>query len=542
MRHTDSHRWLAGTLALLLVFALLLGVSVAFTGCASSTPVATTKLGKVQGAVTTKGIDTFKGIPYATPPVGDLRFMPPKPAAPWNGTFMALKYGKAAPQPPDALSGVRPAQQSEDCLTLNVWTPAVDSSKRPVMVWIHGGGFTNGSGSDPIYDGANLSKRENVTVVTINYRLGPFGFLYLSGLGGPDYAQSGNLGLLDQVEAVKWVKDNISAFGGDPSNITVFGESAGSISICSLLGMPAAKGLFKRAIAESGAPNLMHSAQNAQSITTKFMQQAGVTDIAGLRALTTAQMVAAETAMSQQKTSYELVFGPVIDGSAIPQPPLDAVAAGSAAGVDLIIGTNLDEMRLWTLAVPQLARFPLAVVSPYIPMVQQAITLTALATPEAVSASYASRRPAASAGDVSLAVMTDVMFRVPAIRVAESQSAKQKTWMYLFTWPSPTIKSLGACHAIELAFVFGNLKAARVSRLIGQDPPQVLSNTMQDAWGAFAKTGDPNGKGVPSWKAYDAQTRATMILNTTSKQEDDPYGADRAVWNGVPFNGVKPSL
>ena len=542
MRHTPIHGRLAGALAVLLVVALIAGISLVFAGCGSSTPLATTRLGKVQGVVAGNGVDSFKGIPYASPPVGDLRFMPPQPAPPWNGTFMALKYGKAAPQPKDALTGVLPSQQSEDCLNLNIWTPAVDTAKRPVMVWIHGGGFTNGSGSDPIYDGANLSKRENVAVVTINYRLGPLGFLYLAGIGGSSYAQSGNLGLLDQVAAIKWVKDNISAFGGDPSNITVFGESAGSISVCSLLGMPSAKGLFKRAIAESGAANLMHSTQNAQTITTKFMQQAGVSDIAGLRALSTGQIVAAETAMSQLKTSYELLFGPVIDGAAIPQPPLQAVEAGSASDVDLLIGTNLDEMRLWTLAVPQLARFPLAVVSPYIPMVQLAISLTALATPEAVAASYSSRRPGASPGDVSLAVMTDVMFRVPAIRVAEKQSAKQKTWMYLFEWPSPTVKSLGACHAIELPFVFGNLHAARVSRLIGQNPPQALSDTMQDAWGAFARTGDPNGNGVPNWQPYNAQTRATMILNTTSKQENDPFAADTAVWNGVPFDGVKPSL
>jgi para-nitrobenzyl esterase len=529
-------------LALVLVASICAVLAVAAAGCGAST-VASTDLGKVQGQATANGTLAFLGIPYAAPPVGNLRFMPPRPASPWSGTRKAYSPGKSEAQPPDAISGTSVAQQSEDCLTLNVWSPALDNSRRPVMVWIHGGGFTNGTGSDPLYDGAKLSKRGNVTVVTINYRLGPFGFLYLGGVGGPDYAQSGNLGLLDQVAAIRWVRDNIASFGGDPGNITVFGESAGSMSISTLLGMPSAKGLFRRAIADSGAANLMHSTQNAAAITARFMQLAGVSDIAGLRSLTTAQMVQAETAMATQKTSYELLFGPVVDGSAVPQPPLDAITAGSASGVDLLIGTNLDEMRLWTLAVPALAQFPLGVVSGFIPIVQQAITLTSLGTPDAVAASYQSRRPQATPPDVSLAVLTDSMFRVPAIRVAEAQSARQsRTWMYLFTWPSPTVPTLGACHAIELPFVFGNLEGGRIARLIGSTPPQNLSETMQDAWTAFARTGDPNAAGVPHWQPYESRSRATMILNTSTQQQDDPYGADRQVWDGIPFDGVKPSL
>jgi len=542
MRDSRTHSHLTKSISASLVTILCAGLLIGLTGCGSAT-LASPPAGKIQGLATANGTVAFKGIPYAAPPVGSLRFMPPQPPKPWTGTFEALKYGKAEAQPPDAISGSSQFQQSEDCLTLNIWTPGVDSTRRPVMLWIHGGGFTNGSSADPVYDGANLAKRGNVTVVTINYRLGPFGFLYLGNLGGADYAQSGNLGLLDQVAAVKWVRDNISAFGGDPGNVTVFGESAGSISICTLLSMPAAKGQFKRAIAESGAANLMHSTQNAASITAKFMQTAGVTDIAGLRALSTDKMVQAEAAMSQQKTQYELLFGPVIDGVAIPRPPLQAIAAGSASGVDVLIGTNLNEMRLWTLAVPGFARYPLGIDAAFMPIVQNAISLTSLKTPPAVAASYKSRRPAAADGDVALTALTDAMFRVPSMRVAEAQSIKQpKTWMYLFTWPSPTVAGLGACHAIELPFVFGNLKGARLAQLIGFNPPQKLSQTIQDAWTSFARTGNPNAGGVPAWKAYDARTRATMIFNTSSKQQNDPYGADRLVWQGVPFDGVQPSL
>ncbi|HEY5531521.1 MAG TPA: carboxylesterase/lipase family protein [Candidatus Anoxymicrobiaceae bacterium] len=530
------------TLVILLVAALCAGLALAGAGCGTNS-VASTKLGKVEGRPASNGVLVFKGMPFAAPPVGDLRFMPPQPAKPWSGTHQAFAFGKAEAQPPDALTGESKQAQSENCLTLNVWTPGLDNTKRPVMVWIHGGGFTNGSGSDSIYDGANLSKRGDTVIVTINYRLGPFGFLYLGNVGGPRYAQSGNLGLLDQLAAIRWVRDNARAFGGDPGRITVFGESAGSISISALLGMPAARGLFNRAIAESGAANLARSTQSAEATTARFMQIAGVSDIAGLRSLTTSQMVSAEAEMKKQKMQAALLFGPVIDGSAVPQPPLDAIEAGSASGVDLLIGTNLNEINLWTLATPAVARFPLSVVSAYIPIVQSAISLTSPATPEAVAASYKSRRPAATDGEVSLAAITDSMFRVPAIRVAEAQSPKQsKTWMYLFTWPSPVFSRLGACHAIELPFVFGNMKASRISTLIGRNPPQRLVDTMQSAWLAFAKNGNPNASGVPEWQAYDAGSRATMILNATSKQQDNPYGADTDVWNGVPFNSVKPSL
>jgi para-nitrobenzyl esterase len=522
----------AAVLALVVVLCACLFAVAA--GCGPVTS-ATTDLGSVQGALASNGTIAFKGIPYAAPPTGDLRFLPPRPARPWTGTRKAIRFGPAEVQPPDPLTGSGAQPQSEDCLTLNIWTPRLDSSHRPVMLWIHGGGFANGAGSDPIYDGASLAKRGDVVVVTINYRLGPFGFLYLRDAGGPEYAQSGNLGLLDQIAAIKWVRDNASSFGGDGTSITVFGESAGSMSVCTLMGMPGAKGLFRRAIAESGAANLLRDTRGAAAVTAQFMKAAGVTDVAGLRKLTARQMVAAETSMSKGRVGAEMQFGPVIDGAAVPLSPLDAIKGGSAAGVDLMIGTNLDEVRLWTLAVPGLATYPLSVVSPYWPTAATAISQTALGTPQAVSQSYQSRRPGASEGDVSLAALTDLTFRVPAIRVAEAQGPQQsKTWMYLFTWPSPTLHIVRSCHAIELPFVFGNLSAARVRRLIGSNPPADLSVTMQTAWTSFARSGNPNSKGVPNWNPYEG-ARATMIFNTTSGQQNDPYAEDRLVWQGVPF-------
>jgi para-nitrobenzyl esterase len=513
----------------------------ALGGCAGG-GIVSAPAGKIRGQVTANGVVAFKGIPYAAPPVGDLRFQPPQPAKPWSGTLRALDYGKAEIQPRNAIAGTAPQQQSEDCLFLNVWAPKLDSRRRPVMVWIHGGGFKNGSGSDPLYDGSNLARRGDVDVVTINYRLGPFGFLYLGGVGGTAYAQSGNLGLLDQVAAVKWVRDNIGAFGGDPSNVTIFGESAGGMSVCALLGMPEAKGLFRHAIAESGAANMVRDTATASVITSGFMTAAGATDVNALKALSARQMVAAESKMVSPSAQSEFVFGPVVDGAALPQPPLQTIAAVGASGVDLMIGTNHDEIRLWTLAAPAVARLPLGVLASYIPTVQGACNATAPGSTGAVAASYQSRMPGASDGDVSMAVLTDSIFRVPSIRVAEAQSPGQSnTWMYMFSWPSPETPSVGACHAIELPFVFGNFNG-QVERLVGTSPPQALSNTIQDAWAAFARTGNPNKAGVPAWKAYETGTRATMVFNTTTSQQDDPAGQDRLVWNGVPFDGVVPPL
>ncbi len=512
-------------LAAVLIAALCSALILFSAGCGIGT-TAVTAQGRVEGKVAANGVVVFKGIPYAAPPVDALRFKPPEPPKPWDGTLKAFDFRDAAAQPKGDIASASGVVKSEDCLNLNVWTPGVDGGRRPVMVWIHGGGFTNGAGSEPLYDGARLAKRGDVVVVTLNYRLGAFGFLYLGELGGAEYAQSGNLGLLDQVAALEWVRDNIAAFGGDPGNITVFGESAGSMSTCTLMAIPAAKGLFSRAIAESGALSLIHSTGDAAAVTRQLMQYAGVTDLQGLLSLDTERIVQAESDMIRANPASATVFGPVLDGSVILEPPLHSIAAGSASGVELIIGTNLDEMRLWAAEAPAMAMYPLSVVAPFIPKVQAAVGGSA----DAIASSYKSRRPGATDGDVTMAVLTDVMFRLPAIRVAEASAKQPKTYMYLFTWSSPAAPKLGSCHAMELPFVFGNLEGTRFEALLGEDPPRKLSDAMQDAWLSFARSGDPG------WKPYDLEDRATMVFNVVSAQQDDPFGADRRVWDGIPFD------
>jgi para-nitrobenzyl esterase len=524
----------------LLIVALLGVVLAVCPGCGGKNLVAQTRFGKVKGQVESGGILAFKGIPYARPPVGELRFKPPLPPEPWSDTFKAVLFGPVAPQTIEKFGSTSTQEQSEDCLSLNVWTRGIDNKHRPVMVWIHGGGFTSGSGSDEWYDGSTFSTRGDVVMVTINYRLGALGFLYLGGVSGPEYAQSGNLGLLDQVAALKWVRDNIAAFGGDPGNVTVFGESAGSMSVCTLMGTPAAKGLFHRAIAESGALNLVNDVDYAAGITGKFMAQAGVTDMAGLRSLTTEQIIKAQGDLLAREGRSGTPFGPVIDGSVLPEPPLHAIAEGSAAGVDFLAGTNLDEVRFWMISTPLLAVATIQTALQYMPMLKKSLGDRA----GSIEASYKAKRPKATDGDITMAIATDVMFRVPQIRVVEAQCAhRPKTWMYLFTWPSPVHDGiLGSCHALELPFVFDRLHAPLTVEFLGNDPPQKLADIMQDAWIAFAKTGDPNHKGIPNWPAYNKRTRATMELNVNPAVLNDPYGAERRLWNGIPFDSVNPSL
>jgi para-nitrobenzyl esterase len=529
------------TVLALLMAILLSAILAVVPGCGggSASPVVNTNYGKVEGQANSRGILSYKGIPYAAPPVKELRFKPPLPPKPWSDTLHAILFGPIAPQTEDLIETGTPQRQSEDCLYLNVWTPGTDGRRRPVMVWIHGGGFTNGSGSDTWYDGATFAERGGVVVVTLNYRLGALGFLYLGVVGGPQYAQSGNLGLLDQIAALKWVRDNIAAFGGDPGNVTIFGESAGSMSVCTLMGTPAAKGLFRRAIAESGGLNLVSNTDVASGITRRFMAGAGVTDMAGLLSLTADQIIKAQGDVTAGESSGTTTFGPVVDGSVLPEPPLHAIEKGSAAGVDFMIGTNLDEVRFWLIQNPALAIAPLQITLNYIPILREVVG----ANSASISASYKSRRPAATDGDITMAVTTDVMFRVPSIRVAEAQSAQgPNTRMYLFTWPSPVHDGiLRSCHALELPFVWNVLHAPRTFEFLGANPPQKLADTMQNAWIAFAKTGDPNNGSMPNWPTYDQRTRATMILDVNASVQDDPYSADRVLWDGIPFDSVDPA-
>ena len=487
-----------------------------------------TTSGPVRGAAE-GAVRSFKGVPYAAPPFGDLRFAAPAPPVPWSEVRTCTAYGPTALKPPypvpvDALLP-EPVVPGEDVLNLNVWTPD-GAEGLPVLVWVHGGAFVNGSGAVPQYDGTAFA-RDGVVAVTFNYRLGVDGFLHF-GDGGP-----ANRGLLDQVAALEWVRDNIAAFGGDPARVTIAGESAGAMSVTSLLSMPRAQGLFSRAVAQSGAGHFALTPATATRVAEAVAERLGVPlTRAALAAVDPDALVAAQQAVSQQIqaapdparwaeiTLNLMAFEPTVDGDVLPSLPVRAVEAGAGADVDLLVGANTDEHALFLV--------PNGLVDlidePTLGLLTGAYGLA----PAALDA-YRSDRPTASPGELLIAVATDWFFRVPALRLAEARAGgPARTHVYEFAWPSPQFGGrLGACHALEVPFVFDTLAAPGSEATVGAAPPQELADVVHRAWVDFATTGDPG------WPAYDLGERPVQVFGTVTGVAPDPRGEQRRLWEGV---------
>jgi para-nitrobenzyl esterase len=487
------------------------------------------------------GVLVFRGIRFAKAN----RFRPPDPVPLLDTPAPGGSFGAPAPQNPDALDymwGEVLAPGDEDCLTLNIWTPAADAARRPVMVYIHGGAFIIGSGRWGWYEGTRLVQREQVVLVTINYRLGAFGFLDLSGVGGPAFAESANCGLLDQIAALRWVKQNIERFGGNPDCVTVFGESAGGISISCLLACPQARGLFRRAICMSGPPSMVRSKEFAGRVTEKLMRFAGVDSAEKLATLPSATLLPAQDQTIRSADFLgELLYAPTIDGAVLPLPPLHAIRAGSAADVTLMTGTTLDEARLWSLYSPILRVLPVGALGRWF----RSLGLDA----GAIRAAYRQARPGLGLGKLAMAVVGDSLFWLPQIRLVEAQAKhRSDTRMYMTAWQTPVLGGrLGAPHAVDEPMMFGNLDASGVKYMIGDRPDQAaereaFSRAMQRAWAAFARTGDPSHADLPDWPVYDAAKRATMILDRTCRVENDPLSPIRRAWDKLAFDGVHPPV
>jgi para-nitrobenzyl esterase len=494
-------------------------------------PVVRTQQGDVRGSVA-DGVNAFKGIPYATPPFGADRLRPAQPVEPWSGVRDALVFGPKPPQAPypPMVAELLPelVGPGEDCLTLNIWSKDLGLSGQPVMVWVPGGLYEyHGTGACPWYDGSRFA-RDGVVCVTINYRVGADGFLYL----GDGVA---NLGLLDQIAALEWVRDNIAAFGGDPANVTIFGESAGALSIGTLLSMPCAAGLFRRAIVQSGGAHHVSSAATAERIGKRLAERMGVPATrdaiaaAPLERMIEAQIELRNELLAQPDPAFwgevaltNLPWQPVIDGKVIPERPIDRIHAGAGADIDLLVGTNIEETRLFLVpggAIDQ------------IPPEALAGTVAAYGLPvDTALAAYRELHPVASVGDLFSAVQTDWYWRIPAMRLADAHAANattSPTYMYEFAWRSPQFGGrLGAGHSLEIAFVFDTL-GNRTEPTHGPNPPQSLADAMHDAWVAFAATGDPG------WPKYGLRRRATMHFDTSSQIVDDPLARERALWEGV---------
>lgn len=496
-------------------------------------PIVTTTAGPVLGA-TESGLEVFRGIPYAAPPIGDRRWLPPAPVVPWTDARDATSFGPACPQDPDVHEMAEGTPTSEDCLTLNVWTPSTDG-QAPVMVFIHGGGFTAGSTWDPWYDGAAFARR-GVVLVTLQYRIGPFGWLDVSDMG-PEYATSGNNGLQDQMAALRWVRQNAAAFGGDPGNVTLFAESAGAISMSALMGVPDADGLYDRVILESGTAGTVATPAWSQRVYDRFVELSGVAQPQDLAELTTEQLL--DTARRIYDTEFsDTAFHPLVDGTLLPDLPMKRIASPDGPSVPLIIGTNLDEARYWLYYLPELDRLPLRYYRPW---------LESLVGDRAddVIADYRRERPDLDQAQTGLALAGDVGFRMPATRMAEALSDRGvPVWMYLATVQSPEFDGrMGASHAIELPFVFDTLTAARAPELVGDDPANsALADTTQELWVAFAKDGAPTAAGSPQWPQFDSSTRRTLILDREISVVDDPYPVSRTTWGAMRFDGSDPGL
>ena len=505
-------------------------------------PEVETRSGRIRG-LEVRGIRTFRGIPFARPPLGTGRFQPPEPAEPWSGTRLATSPGAVSHQarmPVFSFLNTGGARQSEDCLHLNVWTPALDGARRPVLVWIHGGGFLIGSGSTRIYDGHSLARRGDLVVVTINYRLGALGYLHLNEIGGEEFQHASNAGVRDQIAALEWIRDNIDRFGGDPNNVTVFGQSAGAMSIGALLGAPRARALIHRAILQSGATQNVLSQDQANRIAHAFLGELGGPPCHpnALARIPVLRLQKAQSAVTRKLANLEtlMVFQPAVDGELIPEPPLDAIRRGAAAHIPLLVGTTLDEWKLFTALDSRLPRMPeRAVIERFEHLLPRAFENP----PAAPDAARQYREAVRARGgrttpfEIWSAFQSARIFHHPAMRLAEAQSsAGGSAHTYLFTWRPPALRrTLGACHAIDIPFVFGlsHLPVARPFAGLAS-PATRLSGRMQHAWIDFARTGNPGHVRLPSWDAYGVAMRSTMIFGRDCYVADAPLEPERLLW------------
>ncbi|MEU2333454.1 carboxylesterase family protein [Streptomyces sp. NPDC013172] len=499
---------------------------------AAEGPVVRTAAGAVRG-LREDGLAVFRGIPFAKPPVGEARFAAPRPVRPWDGTREAYAFG---PPPPQDLgiqgrTGVLEAPEGDDWLTVNVWTPDPDpAARRPVMVWIYGGAYKLGHSGSPGYDAQRIAREGDVVVVTLNYRVGMEGFAHIEGAPA-------NRGLLDQVAALEWVRENVTAFGGDPGQVTVFGESAGAGSVASLLAMPRARGLFRRAIAQS-VPGTFFSAELAEDIGRALAAEAGLRPtVADLATTDPRRLPEAGQALGAKMAQYVdrwgriaptvTPFSPVVDGDVLPSTPWEALASGAARDVDLLVGHNRDEFRLFLVLADMHGRIT----------EEQATGALRLFGPggEAGEQAYRAAHPDASPTALYEQVQTDWLFAMPSLRLAEAQTTGGgRAHLYELTWGAPGSGGvLGACHGLDIPLLFGTFDADLAQLLwAGADvtaEAQTLSTRFRTAWTAFARTGDPG------WPEFGPEHRRTQVLDAHPTVTPYPEETTRRLWEGYDF-------
>ena len=538
-RYKTNHR-------LFFLLAILFAAATIFSGCKSDTtapksePVLNlveTSNGPIRG-LDEDGVVVFKGVRYAAPPVGKLRFKPPVSPDPWKEPVDAHEYGNRAIQGTGPIGpDVNLQEMNEDCLFLNVWTPGLDTGKRPVMVWLHGGGFSSGSGGDLFCDGKNLARKGNVVVVTVNHRLNVFGFLQLGDAWGPDYASSGQAGMLDIVMSLRWVKDNIERFGGDPGNVTIFGESGGGRKVAMMMAMEPAEGLFQKAIIQSGSGLDAPSKGEAVALGQELLKKLGIAegDVDALMNADTGKIFGAqsETSFSPSNTPGQLTvptggFVPCVDGIALKRKPFIPDAPEISSNIPLMIGSNKDEMSIFRSNDPGYGAYT---DEDFVAYVHKVLPDKA----EALIPVLRSTFPDYSPTDLMIAAEALKGYWIATVFQAERKAiqAAAPVYVYLMAWETRADNGrLRAHHALDVPLVFNNVETSR--SMVGPGPePQRMADLMSSAWIAFARTGNPNTEGLPQWPKYDLQNRGTMVFDTNSHVINKPYETIRWILVGA---------
>ncbi len=479
-----------------------------------------TSSGKIRGLAIDR-VNAFRGIPYGASTAGERRFLPPAKPQPWTGVKETVEWGAEAPQVsphteiPEVRATIPQTGMSEDCLRLNVWTSALGrNDKRPVMVWLHGGGFASGNGSYTIYDGTNLAKKRDVVAVTVNHRLSSFGFLYLAEIGGAKFAEASNAGMLDIIAALQWVHENIASFGGDPNNVTIYGQSGGAGKVSTLLAMPGAKGLFHKAIIQSGSNLRGVPAADATKAARDLMAKLNVKSVEDLQKVPMQQLIQATNGIQR--------LSPVLDGKTLPRDPFNPDAPPQSAQVPVLIGSTETEVTFF----PNTQMDPIDDAA-LLARVKQAARVDDAKAKSLIDV-YRKGRPGVSNIDVALILESDLRFRPGVLAEAELKSAQPApVYMYYFTWRSPVHDGkLKAFHTLDIPFATANVDNGQSMTGTGQDR-YALEDKMSAAWTTFARTGNPNHKGLPNWPKFNTTQRATMILGNECKVVNDPNGAER---------------